>query len=355
MSSPTRNRHLPYRNRRHKLRPVEQPRASSLSVPPATAHPPTPARVHPSSPSTTGVPPTRQNNRPCKPFPFFKLPGEIRNKVYDLVVPETRVVISASHPQKELDQLKKDQPLQKHNRPRCRLSGKFAEDVAPIALLFTCRQMNQEAVEFIYARTTFCFDRFVVINKFLNVAPKAGTSNIECLHITHRGYSEPQLMDDRRWKLRHDARWKMTLERIKQEMTRLARLKMDMTFFDWPCRLETSERWARPLLHLAGDGLYWVDVTLCHDRFHPLKNAATAKELENRMMTIAGKKNKIREAKLQAALEKQRKEEAQRKATKVLTIKMPLADKTRTNNVPTKKKSKGLEQYSWPQPSVAYC
>ncbi|KAI1613884.1 hypothetical protein EDD37DRAFT_610977 [Exophiala viscosa] len=355
MSAPTWNRHLPYRNRRHKLRPVQHLNGQPTSTPPATPHTPVPQRADPESPFTTSATPSRRYVRPCKPFPFFQLPGEIRNKIYDLVVSETRIVISASHPQKELDQLKTQQPLKKHKRPRCRLSGKFVGDAAPRALMFTCRQMNQEAVEFIYARTTFCFDRFVVINKFLNVIPKAGARSIESLQITHTGYSEPQWMDNRVWKFRHDAKWKMTLERVKEEMTSLSRLKLDLTFFDWPCRLETSEKWARPLLHLAGDGLDWVDITLNHDRFHVVKNAATAKELENRMMTTEGKKNKIKEAKLQAILEKKRKEEAQRKATKVLTIKMPLTDKLKVSNVPLKKKGKGLEHYSWAQPSVAYC
>ncbi|KIV77863.1 hypothetical protein PV11_09641 [Exophiala sideris] len=355
MSLPTRNRHLPYRNRRHNLRTVQQPTGQSPSLPPVPAHPSIQPRAGPKPRSNGSVPENPHSPRPCKPFPFFKLPGEIRNKIYDLVVPKTRVVISASHPQKELDQLKTQQPLEKHKRPRCRLSGKFAGEPAPKALLFTCRQMNREAVEFIYARTTFCFDRFVVINKFLNVVPKTGVRSIESLQITHMGYSEPQWMDDRVWKLRHDVKWKKTLERTKEQMTSLSRLKLDLTFFDWPCRLETSEKWARPLLHLAGDGLDWVDITLNHDRFHAVKNAATAKELENRMMTPEGKKNKIKEAKLQAILETKRKEEAQKKAAKVLTIKMPLTEKTKVSNVPLKKKGKGLEQYSWAQPSVAYC
>lgn len=148
----------------------------------------------------------------------------------------------------------------------------------------------------------------------------------------------------------------MTLERIKAQMSALQRLNLRITFFDWPCRLDLDERWARPLLDLAGGGLDWVNVTLDHDRFHPVKNEATAKELENRMMTAEGRRKKAVEEKLQAQLEKKRQEESQRKANKILTIVIPVGEKS-SSNAPFKKvvKSTGLEQYAMRGPPVAYC
>lgn len=216
--------------------------------------------------------------------------------------------------------------------------------------------MNREAVEFIYARTTFCFNRIVTLRKFLNVIPRVGRSSIESLEIIHVGYGEPQWVDDRQWKLRHDMGWKMILERVKDQVTALRNMKLEITCFDWPCRLETTERWARPLLSLAGDGLDRVSVTLAHDRFHSRKAASTARELENKMMTAAGRKGKRNEMKPQAELEKKRKEESQRKAIKVLTIRLP--DGNGAKSTPPVKKvvrKKGLEQYVVWEPPVAYC
>ncbi|EXJ96148.1 hypothetical protein A1O1_01274 [Capronia coronata CBS 617.96] len=355
MSSPKKNlspksdRILPHRNRQHILRPIPQPRtqAHTLLQPEHSNA----SKVSVTSPTPTAFSP------PSKPFPFFDLPGEIRNKIYDLVIPETRVVISGTHPQKELEKLKAKAPTKKHKRPRHRLLGEFTGDVVSTSFLLTCRQMNEEAIQIIYARTIFCFDRFVVINKFLDTIPSAAAKSIGRLEITHTGYAEPEWTDDRVWKLRHDEKWSMTSERIKRGMTCLESLKLALTVFDWPCRLELDESWAKPLLNLAGDGLDWVEVKLMHDRFHPNKVAATAKELETKMMSADGKKKKLREAQLQAAQEKKRREEARKKATKALRIRLPLGDKTMLSNTPVKKvvKSRGLEQYARYQPAVAFC
>lgn len=347
MSSPKRNRILPHRNRQHILRPVPQPKSGQCPQRPQVQTGATPS---PPSPSDDVV------RRATKPFLFLDLPGEIRNKIYDLVVPAATVIISGNHPQKELKKLKAQQPLKKHKASRHRLFGEVTVNAVPIALLLTCRQMHHEAVKFIYGRTTFCFNRIVTIRKFLNNAPAAGLESIESLAITHTGYAEPRWLADREWKLRHERKWSMTLERIKAQMSALQRLNLRITFFDWPCRLDLDERWARPLLDLAGGGLDWVNVTLDHDRFHPVKNEATAKELENRMMTAEGRRKKAVEEKLQAQLEKKRQEESQRKANKILTIVIPVGEKS-SSNAPFKKvvKSTGLEQYAMRGPPVAYC
>lgn len=345
--SPKSNRILPYRNRQYVLRPISQPAslAPSLLQPLAL----TTSTLSVASPTTAEA---------IKPFPFLDLPGEIRNRIYDLVVPQTRVVISGSHPQKELEQLKSKEPTKKHKRPRGRLLGEFTGNGgrAPIDLLLICRQINQEVIQFIYARTTFCFDRIVVINKFLNIVPAPAAKSLEHLEITHIGYAEPQWTRDRVWKLRHDKKWGMMLNRIK-EMIGLERLDLNFTFFDWPCRLELDEDWAKPLLNLAGEGLERVNVKLMHDRFVPKKIAATAKELETKMMSPEGKKKKLREAKLRAEMEKKRKDEARKKATKALKILLPRGNKATASNTPVKKvvKSTGLEQYSKGQAPVAFC
>ncbi|KIW26446.1 uncharacterized protein PV07_09540 [Cladophialophora immunda] len=349
MSSSKRNRMLPHRNRQHVLRPVPQPRGPPAPRPQAeTRRPPTApiAKAPRSAPS-----------RSSKPFSFFKLPGEIRNRIYDLIIPEARVIISANHPQKELQLMKQREPFKKHKPSPHRLLGQFTSNATEIGLLLSCRQMNREVVKFIYSRTTFCFDRIVVLRSFLKTIPAEAHASIQALEITHVGYAEPNWLADRRWKLRHDAKWAMVLRQIRHQVTALRHLTLDVTFFDWPCRLDVSEKWARPFLELAGDGLQRVDITLTHERFHPFKVAATAKELENKMVSAEARKTRRRDEKLKMEMERKRLEESKRKATKALKIKLPPGDNTPSLNMGNKKvvKSKGLEQYAVAQPPVAYC
>ncbi|KAJ9635747.1 uncharacterized protein PV06_05845 [Exophiala oligosperma] len=321
-------------------------------------HRQTTTTIRPYVPSRRQQPPINANSplatqntlpdKPAKPFPFFKLPGEIRNKIYSLVVPNTLVIVSSNHPQKEYNQLKAQKlPGEQVKCPRLRLFGQFQGQNTPVAMLFTCRQMYQELRQLIYSRTTFCFDRFVVINKFLNRVQKASATSIERLEVIHKGYSEPELMADREWKSRHDARWAAMLKRVKAELTGLRRLKLDLTIYDWPCSLDITEGWARPLLDLASDGLERVEILLEHDRFHKMKCAGVARELESKMMTPKGRKMKVQEARA----------EDKRKAKKILTITFPLNNRITSNNVPVPKMAKrtGLSEYAQAQPLVATC
>lgn len=337
-----RNRNLPHRNRQHVLRPVFQPKSSNISQRIDSSVTQAPKSV------SKPIPPPK-----AKPFRFFDLPGEIRNRVYDLVIPETRVVVSGSYPQKELQQLKQLEPLKKHKTSRYRLLGKFSGTRTQASLLFTCHRMNQEVVKYVYSRTTFCFDRFFVLRKFLNTAPKAGCASIQSLEIIHVGYSEPVLMADRAWKLRHDAKWTACLQQIKRQ-TALRRLVLDITFFDWPIQLDLSEEWAQPLLELAGDGLDRVDLKLEQDRFPLVRIASVAAELERRMMTAEGRKKKRQDQKRKEAEEKMRLEASKRKAKKVLNISLPNGVQSSASSSKVVK-SKGLEQYAIAEPPVGYC
>ncbi|ETI29223.1 hypothetical protein G647_01676 [Cladophialophora carrionii CBS 160.54] len=346
LPNPTRDRTLPNRGRRNDLRPAFQPRIQPNPC----------AQVSVASPGAGAVANVAKPvlSRPARPFRFFDLPGEIRNRIYDLVVPEARVIVSGTHPQKQLQQLKKREPKKKHQAPRYHLQGTFAGGSTEASLLFSCRQMNCEAVQYVYARTTFCFTSFVVLRKFLGTVPEAARSSIVSLEITHIGYGEPPLLADREWKLRHDAKWSAVLNQVKQQ-TALRRLVIDITNFDWPIQLEAREPWAKPLLALGADGLDRVDVTLEHDGFPRDRCTAAAKELENRMMTREGRKQKRQEEKRKAADDKKRLEEATRKATKVLTIKLPSGATQISGPVKKVVRSKGLEQYAVAQPPIAFC
>lgn len=321
---------------------------------PKGPHPrPGPAVVSPPSDDSRQV--KIPANIPFKPFPFFDLPGEIRNRVYDLVVEESRVLIVRNHPNKEWVHLQQADPTHKRKRPRSRLYGQFTQHGAGASLLYTCHQMNAEAVEYVYARTTFRFENMNTIHKFFDTVPAAGAQSIKALEVLQRGYGEPQWTDDREWKLRHDDKWKKTLGRVREKMLALQTLTLNITVFDWPCRLEMDAPWANTLLNFAGTGLDRVNVTFEHDRFSWQKVCETAQQLEKKMMTSEGIKKKTKEIKRQAELEKQRKALAQQKATKVLNILLPSTQPLHATPVKKVVKSKGLEQYTTAQPPVAIC
>ena len=254
--------------------------------------------------------------------------------------------------------MRRDDPASKHKRPRFHLSGEFFTHGIGASLLYTCHQMNAEVIEFIYARTTFCFDNMNTIDKFLNAISRSGAKSIENVEVVQKGYGEPQWTDDCEWKMRHDTKWKHTLKTMREKLSALQTLKLNITVFDWPCRLDMDAEWAKPLLYFAGDGLNRVDVVFEHDRFSLAKVSETARQLERKMMTQEGFKKKIREAKQQAELEKQRRALAQRKATRVLNILMPVdPGKQPSTAGPAKKvtKSKGLEKYARAEAPVAFC
>ncbi|KIW72132.1 hypothetical protein PV04_00352 [Phialophora macrospora] len=346
LPNPKRDRTVPNRKRQSIPRSVSQPQSPpGPNDPVKIASPAARALANIAKP----VP-----SRPARPFRFFDLPGEIRNRIYDLVVPEARVMVFGTHPQKALQQLKKREPKTKHQSPRYHIRGTFTGEPTEASLLFSCRQMNREAIRYVYARTTFCFTSVVVLRKFLNNIPEAARTSIVSLEITNIGYGEPPLLADREWKLRHDAKWSAVLNQVKQQ-TALRQLVLNITNFDWPIQLEVREPWATPLLALAGDGLDRVDLTLEHDGFPQERCTAAAKELEKRMMTGDGRKKKRQEEKRKAAEEKKRIEESTRKATKVLTIRLPSGAAKTSGPVKKLVRSKGLEQYAVAQPPVAFC
>ncbi|OAP54143.1 hypothetical protein AYL99_11678 [Fonsecaea erecta] len=336
MSSSKRYCYLPHRNRWHILRPIPQPQGPSSLRPQAETR-------HPLPDPTAEV--------FSKPFPFFELPIEIRDRIYHLVVPEARVMISANHPQKELELMRQREPSKKHKLPPHRLLGQFSGNPTATALLWGCHQMKQEASKFIYSRTTFCFDRIVVLRNFLKVISQTARESIGALEITHIGYAEPKWMADRKWKLRHDAKWVMVLRQVRNQATALRHLTLNVTFFDWPIDLDLSEEWARPYLEFAEEGLRRVDFTLKHEGFKRVKLAATAKELQNRMMSAEGEKARQRDEKLKAEVRRKLLEEC-----KCLVFTLPLDGNPSNVNTANKKvvRRTGLEQYAVVEPLVEW-
>ncbi|KIV94305.1 hypothetical protein PV10_02082 [Exophiala mesophila] len=299
--------------------------------------------------------PRKELRKQAKVVQFFDLPGEIRNKIYGMVVGHARVELSANHPNKQLAKAQILEPHAKHKRPRSRLLKHSNQPSLGRSMLFVCRQMHHEVIQLIYQMTTFKFNTMNAIHKFINISPSAGVSSIANIHVTHTGYAEPRYTDDRQWKLRHDAKWNATLTKIKASMPALQYFSLKYSFFDWPCPLDIDADWAKPLIKFAGDGIHRVDLVVEHDRYSDEKNKEVSRNLEKRMMTTNGWRAKIANVKRQAEMEKKKKE--RRNPPRILTIRLPLSTSTASPNVPPKKvvRSVGLEQYAIKDPPFVIC
>jgi hypothetical protein len=276
--------------------------------------------------------PTRHDDQtgPVLAFPFLSLPGELRNKVYDLVIPSSHVLVIADHPQRELNKRRK---LYSSAKPsRYRLSGRILsiddEEADPLGLIKSCRAISKEATKVFYSKTTPCFESLSVIDKFLNSASAAGIRCIRSISLSFAEYGEPRLTKNKGWKDKKDLRWQRTCARIATTLVGLHTLKLDLRLATWPTTLGTDESWTRPLMALKGNGFHLVQLTLRHHMFNDTRLALAARRLENEMMTAEGREERdVREA-LQAIEEMEIRALQVPKAKKVLVIKSSTLDTT---------------------------
>ena len=273
---------------------------------------------------------------PWATFRFLDLPPEIRNKIYDLVVPSCRMLILGNHPQREINHHKrkhgcKRAPPMPYRLRSILLSGTVPDELAAaIAFLKVCRKCNHEVTSMLYSRTIFRFRTIKHINKFLNSIPQPGREDITSIEISYSAYGEPRWTKDEYWKIKNDWKWLTVCQRLKTDLPSLQNVDLDIRVADWPIQLKSSNYCFEPLDMLAGSGLQKARVCLSHYRIHPNRCGAVARALEDMMMTPEGIEMRDMADAVAAVREMQEKEacEAARKALlppvrakKVLVIK----------------------------------
>ena len=261
-----------------------------------------------------------------QPFRFRDLPPELRNRIYDLVIPRSHVLVTGNHPQKDLQKLRKQYMAPKPIR--FRLSGRIVsiddEEGDPLGLMRTCRSIHDEVVTLFYSKTTPCFPNISTVHKFLSHAPAAGLENLRSIRLNVESYGEPILTRHRKWKDKKDRRWTLTCSRIVAALPNLQSLELDLTLGTWPTTLGINEDWVRPLVILKGnEGLQLVRLTLRHHRFNQTRLGMAARKLENVMMTEQAQEERDIQEALQAVREFKRKAALPPKAKRVLVIKAP--------------------------------
>lgn len=197
----------------------------------------------------------------------------------------------------------------------------------PFNFLFSCRQIYQEALCVMYAKTVFRFTSPKAINRFLLVTPLKALQAIQGLEIFHATHGEPEFTENRKWKILADKKWFTTCKQIRDKMRDLKKLRLDLQLYDWPTQLRLREEWAEPILLLRRNGLHRVDATLSHTAFSEERLKEAAEHLEIAMMSVEGR---IAKSAQEQKLLEAKKKKPESKARKVLVIKM--------DNIPTAQK-----------------
>ena len=239
-------------------------------------------------------------------FPFLKLPGELRNKIYEYGILNQYYEIGwvdsnhknktltyrlpklgraqgphlepgAARRRRELD-VSRRVPIQK------RLTeGSIAP--GPAALLAVCTKVHDEACSVFYSKSTFAFHGLGALRHFLDNLSPIATEALARLVIKYRAYGEPSLTEDQIWKAKHDRLWEDLCWRIADQCTSLTRLSLDLT-------LNKSPLWFAPfdLAGEAGIGAQWikplwafqdVGVQRCWVRLNCLSKDSSVLEVES--------------------------------------------------------------------------
>lgn len=271
------------------------------------------------------IPPRTHHKRPAS-LTFLDLPGEIRNKIYDLVF-EAHVLVTVKHPAKHRLNNSDSSP-QSHRASRIRLSNQRLYPHSTVSdarywtrpdLLRVSHQIHDEALTYLYANTTFRFASLLTVNKFVNVAPAEGLKAVRKLELQHSTYGEPKLLVDRKWKQLHDRKWMRTCRQLSEKMINVEHLKIDLRICDWPTQLNLAAAWAKPLLLLKDKDL--AEVRLTHEAFSAQRLEAASRVVSKAMMNDRGQE-KIELAKGTTNINEMELHEGrtQKKAAKVITI-----------------------------------
>ena len=226
-------------------------------------------------------------------FPFLKLPGEIRNEIYDLAIVKDDyqlMWVNYNHKSKSLtyrhphtgrtmqpllpkDAAQRRRSLDTKNKPeavRKRLPSDYYGPI-PTTLLHVNKQMHDEAASVFYAKSTFHFHALGTLRHFLDQLTPVATKSITSLALKYQAYGNPQFRDNQVWKAKHDRLWDDLCWRVADECS-LKNLLLDLTLNISPttfCSLDEAEfegigaAWMKPFWAFQD-----IDLQRCWARIH---------------------------------------------------------------------------------------
>ena len=299
-------------------------------------------------------------------FEFMNLPAEIRNRIYDFLFDEFRVLVRG----RACDNKSKKKPMwfdaqqTQLRKPGYRLECGFessiinqdlmrcARSLVPTEMLQVSRGIYPEVIPLLYSRMKLRFESMKTLSYFLTHAQPMGIASVRKIEIVHAQYGEPLMLADREWKKRHNAKWLKLCELIGEEMKSLQELRIDFRICDWPTTLAMTAKWVQPLLKIRRAQLDRADIILRCSGIRSERLASFAKKLELEMMNDRGKRTrKAEERQLQIAElkkfeeKKAAEEEDKRKKAlpmRILSVQMPTGIQTSSPNKPLPTKNPKL-------------
>ncbi|KAL8971639.1 MAG: hypothetical protein Q9183_000962 [Haloplaca sp. 2 TL-2023] len=208
-----------------------------------------------------------------KPTGFLDLPGEVRTAIYDHLVPVRNYRIQYI-PRKDqrpteltyttLDQGRVHGPRPTAEQGRRRrdfdihkpwqrkeLSLPFRHPRGPAALLFVCKQVNQDVTGIVYGRSTFSFSHMRPMKQFLDTLRPETRALIRSLEIIHCTAGNPTMAHYQTFKDRHDACWDSLCGQIRDQCTQLHSLAIDLTIKEMPFITGPQANWMNHLYNFG--------------------------------------------------------------------------------------------------------
>ena len=218
----------------------------------------------------------------AKPFPFLKLPTEIRVKIYVYFFkPEHYKIQFISNKAKALTYTLPDRPRSKDPKvpesakrrrrqfdyPR-RIRSKETDMPTyelmpgPCSLLLAHPKIGYEAAEYFYKIQAFSFSSCRVLNAFMNMLPASSKLAITDVRLTHytAGYpkwnwieywhepsGEIRRCPLHRFKVANDILWEQTLWRLSDEMLNIEKFSLNETINEIPMEVHEDAIWRVPL------------------------------------------------------------------------------------------------------------
>ena len=206
--------------------------------------------------------PRFERHVPSQPFNFFALPGEIRNRVYDLIIKPRAFNIKWLHSSQKskslthyhvdtylstprsryvrLSQESKDRRIALRRRLPEAERKKLFDDLysrhSPCPWLYVNRQMHNEAASVFYSKADFSFSLMGTLRHFLNHLTPPAKAGIRNLQITYNAYGHPARTSNRVWKQKHDQIWDDLCWRVSDECPSLTNLGLDLNYRKSPLR-----------------------------------------------------------------------------------------------------------------------
>ncbi|MCJ1406649.1 hypothetical protein MMC19_000715 [Ptychographa xylographoides] len=231
---------------------------------------------------------------------FVSLPGEIKNEIYALIFEPVEIEIIWALPRKTLTYRvvpkaftslegiptwygAMDIELLRYRLDNYKLGRKITADRrrldyarrsrqdsecqlghirTPAALLFSCRQIHDEAISMFYGSYSFRFANHGLFDRFLSLVGLQAASSIRNLWLQHSTYGDPYRTENIRWKTLHDLRWEECCDTIITQLNGLETFRVQLNINDQPLRLNMEAQWAAPLLRFKALGLKELHIDL---------------------------------------------------------------------------------------------